>query len=61
MQGVGSYKTLLTTLVGNLAQDAGMAPEEVWQDYGIQGILGSGDIRIDENGKAALISEKQLC
>lgn len=57
VQGIGSYKTLLTTLVGNLAQDAGMAPEEVWQDYGIQGILGSGDIRIDENGKAVLISE----
>ena len=50
--------TLLQTLVGNTAKDAGMTPEEVWKTFGLTGVLGARDVHVDDQGRLVLDSDK---
>ena len=53
----GSLTTLLTTLVGNLALDSGLTPEQIWSRYGAR-YFGAQDLRQTEDGRIEAVSDR---
>lgn len=52
-----SLTTLLTTLVGNMALDSGLTPEQVWSRYGAR-YFGAQDIAQTEDGQLVPLSDR---
>ncbi len=53
MMTTGQIQTIqayLQTLVNVMARDTGMLPEQVWEKYGLRGVLNKNDVTHAENG-----------
>ncbi len=47
---VQTIQAYLQTLVNVMARDTGMLPEQVWEKYGLRGVLNKNDVTHAENG-----------
>ncbi len=49
---IQTIQAYLQTLVNIMARDTGMMPEQVWEKYGLRGVLNKNDVAHTENGLA---------
>ncbi len=47
-------------LVGALAVDSGMLPEDIWTNLGLRGVLEASDVELDANGKLVAKTKKAV-